>query len=160
MIGEASWRSLDVTAGINYPVCGYAEPERRRCLGGQEVPHGSPDDRDTDGQAYANAGRLWAGGAATAFMAALAVVAGVLIARGVLGIALLAPKAGGSFGNSSTAVYAALAARAEKPRGRTRTGRTPSHSSDTRRMRPLLGSADVKIAKLPVAGAAALKPAS
>jgi hypothetical protein len=69
-----------------------------------------PEDIDTVGPVYVNAGRLWAGGAATAVVAALAVVAGVLIARGVLGIPVLAPKAAGSFGDSSTAVYAALAA--------------------------------------------------
>ncbi len=69
-----------------------------------------PEDMDTVGSAYVNAGRLWAGGAATAVVAALAVVAGVLIARGILGIPVLAPKAAGNFGDSSTAVYAALAA--------------------------------------------------
>ena len=43
-------------------------------------------------------------------MAALAVVAGVLIARGVLGVPVLAPAAAGNSGDSSTAVYALLAA--------------------------------------------------
>ena len=43
-------------------------------------------------------------------MAALAVLAGVLITRGVLGIPVLAPKAASDFGDSSTAVYAGLAA--------------------------------------------------
>ena len=41
---------------------------------------------------------------------ALAVLAGVLITRGVLGIPVLAPKAASDFGDSSTAVYAGLAA--------------------------------------------------
>src|SRR6185437_3028571 len=59
---------------------------------------------------HVNAGRLWAGGVATAIVAALAVLAGVLITRGVLGIPVLAPKAASDFGDSSTAVYAGLAA--------------------------------------------------
>jgi uncharacterized protein YhhL (DUF1145 family) len=57
-----------------------------------------------------NAGRLWVGGIATAVVAALVVVAGVFIARGILGIPVLAPKGASSLGDSSTAVYAALAA--------------------------------------------------
>jgi hypothetical protein len=43
-------------------------------------------------------------------VAALTVVAGVLIACGVLGIPVLAPKAASDFGNSSTAASAGLAA--------------------------------------------------
>ncbi len=38
------------------------------------------------------------------------VVAGVYIARGILGIPVLAPKAAGNLGSSTTAVYAGLAA--------------------------------------------------
>ena len=49
-----------------------------------------------------NAGRLW-GGVATAIVAALAVLAGVFITRGVLGIPVLAPQAASDFGDSSTA---------------------------------------------------------
>ena len=70
----------------------------------------TPDDVDAAGHVHVNAGRLWAGGVATAVVAALAVVAGVLVARGVLGIPVLAPKAASNFGNSSTVVYAGLAA--------------------------------------------------
>jgi Na+/phosphate symporter len=69
-----------------------------------------PGDIDTAGPAQVDARRLWAGGAATAVVAALAVVAGVLVARGVLGIPVLAPRAASDLGNSSTAVYAGLAA--------------------------------------------------
>lgn len=43
-------------------------------------------------------------------MAALAVVASILVARGILGIAVLAPKAASNFGNSATAIYVGLAA--------------------------------------------------
>ena len=70
----------------------------------------APEDIDVAGHVHVNAGRLWAGGAATAVVAALAVVAGVLITRGVLGIPVLAPKTANNFGNSATAVYALLAA--------------------------------------------------
>jgi Family of unknown function (DUF6069) len=64
----------------------------------------------TAGPARLNPARLWAGGFATAIVAALVVVVGVFIARGILGISVLAPKAASDLGNSSTAVYAALAA--------------------------------------------------
>ena len=70
-------------------------------------------DLDIDGPvapSQLNAGRLWAGGVATAVVAALVVIAGVYIARSILGIAVLAPKAAGSLGSSTTAVYAAVAA--------------------------------------------------
>ena len=50
------------------------------------------------------------GGVATAVVAALAVIVGIFIARGILGISVLAPKAASNFGNSTTAVYAGLAA--------------------------------------------------
>jgi hypothetical protein len=69
-------------------------------------------DTDSDQPAVLNAGRLWAGGVATALVAALIVVAGVYIARSILGIAVLAPAAAGSFGTAATAVYAIFAAAA------------------------------------------------
>ena len=56
-----------------------------------------------------NGGRLWAGGVATAIVAGLAVAAGVYIARDILSIPVLAPRAAGSLGNSVTAIYALLA---------------------------------------------------
>ena len=52
----------------------------------------APEDIDVAGHVHVNAGRLWAGGVATAMVAALAVLAGVLITRGILGIPVLAPK--------------------------------------------------------------------
>jgi hypothetical protein len=57
-----------------------------------------------------SASRLWAGGIATGVVAALAVAAGVYIARDILGIPVLAPKAAGSLGSSPTIVYALVAA--------------------------------------------------
>jgi hypothetical protein len=74
-----------------------------------------PADLDVDGpvpRQQLNAGRLWAGGVATAVVAALVVIAGVYIARSILGIAVLAPKAAGSLGSSTTAIYAAVASAA------------------------------------------------
>ena len=68
------------------------------------------EEMEPAGHVHVNAGRLWTGGVATALVAALAVLAGVLITRGVLGIPVLAPKAASDFGDSSTAVYAGLAA--------------------------------------------------
>jgi len=70
----------------------------------------SPHDLEDATKVRVDAGRLWAGGVATAVVAALAVVAGVLITRGVLDIKVLAPNTGGSWGDQTTAVYAGLAA--------------------------------------------------
>jgi Na+/phosphate symporter len=69
-----------------------------------------PVDTNEVGPGNINAGRLWVGGFATAIVAALIVIVGVYIARGILNIPVLAPKAASNFGNSTTAVYAALAA--------------------------------------------------
>jgi hypothetical protein len=65
---------------------------------------------DLDEPKALNAGRLWAGGIATAVVAALIVVVGVYIARAILGIPVLAPGAAGVLGTSATAVYAVFAA--------------------------------------------------
>ncbi|HWC82939.1 MAG TPA: DUF6069 family protein [Pseudonocardiaceae bacterium] len=65
----------------------------------QEPPRGRPDP-----------GRLWAGGVATAVVAALVALVGILIARGLVHVAILAPKGEGAWGDASTATYAAGAA--------------------------------------------------
>ncbi|HEX4725985.1 MAG TPA: DUF6069 family protein [Pseudonocardiaceae bacterium] len=57
-------------------------------------------------------GRLWAGGAATALIAALVAVAGMLVARGLFRVAVLAPESDGIWGNANTTTYALLAAAA------------------------------------------------
>jgi hypothetical protein len=57
-----------------------------------------------------NAGKLWAGGAATAAVAALIAVAGILLGRGLFGIDVLAPKGQGVWGDASTGWYALGAA--------------------------------------------------
>ncbi|HZE38892.1 MAG TPA: DUF6069 family protein [Stackebrandtia sp.] len=53
-----------------------------------------------------NAGRLWAGGLGTAVVVALVVVVGVLLVRGVLHIAVLAPQGEGAYGTANTTTYA------------------------------------------------------
>jgi hypothetical protein len=60
-----------------------------------------------------DAGRLWTGGVATALVAALITLVGVLIARGLFDVPVLAPTDEGTLGNASTlrlAVFAAVAA--------------------------------------------------
>jgi uncharacterized protein DUF6069 len=53
-----------------------------------------------------NAGRLWAGGAATAVVAALFAVVGILVGRGLFDVAVLAPKGAGVWGDADTVWYA------------------------------------------------------
>ncbi|GAA3795163.1 DUF6069 family protein [Amycolatopsis tucumanensis] len=55
-------------------------------------------------------GRLWAGGAASACVAALVAVVGILIARGLLDIPVLAPRRAGTWGGASTLTYALVSA--------------------------------------------------
>ena len=60
-----------------------------------------------------DAGRLWTGGLATALVAALVTLVGVMIARGLFDVPVLAPTDEGTLGNASTlrlAVFAAVAA--------------------------------------------------
>lgn len=56
-----------------------------------------------------NTTRLWSGGLATAVVAALVILAGALIFRGVFGIPVLAPEEAGNLGDASTVVYALMA---------------------------------------------------
>lgn len=53
-----------------------------------------------------DASRLWAGGGATAVVAALAALVCILIARGLAHVAILAPQGEGAWGNASTVAYA------------------------------------------------------
>ncbi|HEX6326221.1 MAG TPA: DUF6069 family protein [Jiangellaceae bacterium] len=57
-----------------------------------------------------DAGRLWAGGAATALVAALIAVAGIVIARGLFDIPVLAAEDRGVWGDADTGWYVAAAA--------------------------------------------------
>lgn len=61
----------------------------------------------TQGGANAVAGgRLWAGGLATAVVAALVATVGILLARGVFDIPVLAPEGEGTWADADTAKYA------------------------------------------------------
>lgn len=66
-------------------------------------------EQDTPRRPPVDAGRLWAGGLATAAIAALIAVVGIVIARGLLDVAVLAPKGSGTWGNANTATYAVSA---------------------------------------------------
>ena len=55
-------------------------------------------------------GPLWAGGVATAVVAALIALAGVLITRWLFGVPILAPRQDGAWGNVSTGMYVLAAA--------------------------------------------------
>jgi Family of unknown function (DUF6069) len=57
-----------------------------------------------------DAGRLWMGGLATALVAALVALVGVVIARGLFEVPVLAPTEEGTLGDASTAQLAGLAA--------------------------------------------------
>ena len=56
-----------------------------------------------------DAGKLWAGGIATALVAALIAVVGIVVARGIFHIAVLAPKKSGTWGDADTGTYALAA---------------------------------------------------
>lgn len=56
------------------------------------------------------AGRLWAGGGATALVAALAAIVVVLVARGLFDVPVLAPEGQGAWGGVGTVAYAVGAA--------------------------------------------------
>jgi hypothetical protein len=53
-----------------------------------------------------DAAKLWSGGLATALVAALIAVVGILVGRGLFGVAILAPKGAGTWGDASTGWYA------------------------------------------------------
>lgn len=59
-----------------------------------------------------DAARLWSGGAATAVVAALIAVVGLLVSRGLLDLAVLAPKSDGAWDTATLVPYALGAAAA------------------------------------------------
>jgi Family of unknown function (DUF6069) len=59
-----------------------------------------------------DARQLWSGGAATAVVAALIALAGILVCRWLFNIPILAPQRDGAWGDASTAGYAIAAAAA------------------------------------------------
>jgi Family of unknown function (DUF6069) len=75
-----------------------------------ETDHFGPRGRPPRIGGRVNVSRLWVGGMATAVVAALIGLVGVLIVRAVLRIALYAPSTAGPFGDSDTVVLCGLAA--------------------------------------------------
>lgn len=78
-------------------------------------PRYGPDPYGADGpepgrRPGIDAARLWAGGVATAVVAALTAIVGLLIARGVFHVTVLEPKGGGLWGSASGVTYALIAA--------------------------------------------------
>lgn len=73
-------------------------------------PYVEGDDGTGRGRVRVDAGRLWTGGLATAVVAALVAVVGVLIARGLFDVPVLAPSREGALGNANTVRLAGLAA--------------------------------------------------
>src|SRR5690606_2064603 len=59
-----------------------------------------------------NLGRLWAGGLGTAVVVALVIVVAIMLVRGILNIAVLAPEGAGAYGTVSTTSYAIAGAAA------------------------------------------------
>ena len=68
------------------------------------------DGHDAVEKLQVNANRMWTGGVATAVGAALVAGVGVLIARGLLDVPVLAPTEEGVLGNANTARLALVAA--------------------------------------------------
>jgi hypothetical protein len=67
-----------------------------------------PGDAQDD-RVRLNAARYWAGAGATALVAALIALVGILISRWTLGIPILAPSHEGAWGNAHTAEYVLIA---------------------------------------------------
>jgi hypothetical protein len=59
---------------------------------------------------WVDPGPLWAGGVATAVVAALIALAGILISRWLLAVPILAPRQDGAWGDVSTGMYVLSAA--------------------------------------------------
>ena len=75
----------------------------------QEEPlseRASSSDRTIDAR------QLWSGGAATAVVAALIALVGILVCRWLFNVPILAPRQDGAWGDASTAEYAFAAAAA------------------------------------------------
>jgi Family of unknown function (DUF6069) len=66
--------------------------------------------RQPPAQPQVDAGKLWAGGVATAVVAALIAVVGILVVRGLLNVYMIAPKDQGAWESASALPYAFIAA--------------------------------------------------
>jgi hypothetical protein len=75
-------------------------------------PDGRVEYRDGRRGNRVDEGRLWSGGVATAVVAALVALVGVLVARWLFNIPLLAPERDGAFGDAHTTAVVLVAAAA------------------------------------------------
>jgi len=75
-------------------------------------PGEPPPERKSSSSRSIDAKQLWSGGVATALVAALIAVAGILVCRWLFDIPILAPRRDGAWGNASTAGYSLAAAAA------------------------------------------------
>ena len=71
---------------------------------------GTPPVRPRPSRPQVDAGKLWPGGIATAVVAALVALVGVLVCRWLFGIPLLAPKSDGAYGDVHTTGLVLIAA--------------------------------------------------
>jgi hypothetical protein len=71
-----------------------------------------PQGRGGRPEGRVDAGRLWSGGVATAVVAALVALVGVLVCRWVFNIPLLSPEKDGAYGDAHTTMVVLLAAAA------------------------------------------------
>ena len=78
-------------------------------MSGQEKP---PSERSSSSGRTVDARQLWSGGAATAVVAALIALVGILVCRWLFNIPVLAPRQDGAWGDASTAGNAISAAAA------------------------------------------------
>jgi hypothetical protein len=69
-----------------------------------------PRNGDTPPRPKVDAGQLWAGGVATAVVAALMALVGILVCRWLFGIPILAPRRDGAYGDVATTGLALAAA--------------------------------------------------
>ena len=91
-----------------------------------------PSSPAADRAPRVNAARLWAGGAATAAVAGLVAIVGILLARGVFDLEVLAPKGDGVWGDADTWTYAAVSAGAALVATGLRAGRAARSAADAR----------------------------
>lgn len=73
-------------------------------------PPSEPPSDISPSRARPDPAQFWAGGAATAVVAALIALIGILICRWTLGIPILAPAGDGAWGNAHTGAYVLAAA--------------------------------------------------
>jgi hypothetical protein len=76
------------------------------------MPQQRPPAAQPRSRSRVDAGRLWSGGAATAVVAALVALVGVLLSRWLFNIPLLAPEKDGAYGDAHTTAVVLVAAAA------------------------------------------------